>query len=145
MSIRPLGPLEANTYYSVDIDSSAIAENGAHLERAYGLLFATGIMSAPSVWGSLPFDDQEGIPSNHPIQIVFDHPMDVASVEDAIYIFPEVEYTTEWLENNFVLRIMFTDGITPGTRYSIQVYRAARSTYGISMDHTSKITFTGLE
>jgi hypothetical protein len=145
MVIRPLGPLDLNTYYSIGIDSSAIAANGAHLERDYGLQYATGIMSSPSVWGSLPFDGQEGIPSNHPIQIVFDHPMDTTSVEDALYIFPEVEYTTEWLENNFVLRIKFTDGLSPGKRYSIQIYRSAKSVYGISMGDTSKITFTGLE
>ncbi|UCC17977.1 MAG: Ig-like domain-containing protein, partial [Dehalococcoidales bacterium] len=114
-------------------------------ERDFGLQFATGIMSAPSVWGTLPFDGQEGIPSNHPIQIVFDHPMDTDSVENALYIFPEVEYTTEWLENNFVLRIQFVEGFSPGTRYSIQVYRSAMSAYGISMEDTSKITFTGLE
>ncbi|HEY94672.1 MAG TPA: hypothetical protein G4O15_07010 [Dehalococcoidia bacterium] len=145
MLIRPLGPLDANTYYSIGIDSSAVAANGAHLARDYGLKYATGIMSAPSVWGSLPFDGQEGVPSNHPIQIVFDHPMDTASVENALYIFPDVEYTTEWLENNFVLRIKFVDGLTPGIRYSIQVYRSARSAYGIAMGDTSKITFTGLE
>ena len=145
MLIRPLGPLNANTYYSVDIDSSATAANGAHFDRDYGLQFATGIMAAPSVWGTLPFDGQEDIPSNHPIQIVFDHPMDTTSVEDALYIFPNVEYTTEWLENNFVLRIEFVDGFTPGTRYTIQVDGSAFSAYGISMGETSKITFTGLE
>ncbi len=140
--LRPLGPLEANTTYTVDISPRAISTTGAQLRDGHSFQFITGIVPAPGVLGTMPLDGQKGIPSNHPIQIVFDRSMDTASVEDALAISPDIDYATEWVEADMVLRIKLLTELAPPVRYTIQIDSSAASAVGIPMGVTFSISFS---
>ena len=127
----------------VDISPQAMSTTGATLIGGYSFQFITGIVPAPEVMGTMPLDGQEGIPSNHPIQIVFDRPMDTASVEDALTISPDIDYATEWVEGDFVLRIKPLTTLAAFMRYKIQLDSSATSAAGIPMGVTFSISFTG--
>ncbi|MFB0559011.1 MAG: Ig-like domain-containing protein [Dehalococcoidales bacterium] len=140
--LQPLESLEFNTTYTIDIGTEAISAEGLPLEEDFGFHFITGIVPPPHVQGTMPLNGQADIPSNHPIQIFFDWPMEPASVESALTISPVIDYTVEWLEGNFVLTIRPITTLGAYMRYKIQLDSSAMSADGIPLGVTFSIAFT---
>jgi hypothetical protein len=89
----------------------------------------------------MPFDGQTGIPPNYPIQIMFDQPMEPASVEAALTISPAIDYSTEWLEADFVLVINPTLPLPANTTYTISIKVGTLSSDGVMNQQGHDYTF----
>lgn len=143
--VQPLEPIELNTTYTVEIHTEAVSADGVPLEKSYSFSFITGIVPPPHVPGTMPLDGQADIPSNHPIQIVFDWPMEATSVEAALVVSPAMDYTTTWLEANFVLLIEPTTPLEANTRYTFEISTEAMSADGLPLEEGYSFSFTTSE
>ena len=141
--LQPLEPMEADTTYSVTIDAGARSADGIALGKDFSFEFITGFLPAPHVVGTMPLDGQDNITSDYPIHIVFDWPMDPASVEAALTITPAFGYTTEWSEGNFVMTIKPLTTLAAFMRYKIQIDAGATSADGLPIGVTFSLSFTG--
>lgn len=140
--IQSHAPLEANTVYSVIIGTDAVSGDGVPLQEKYHFSFTTGIMNLPRVLGTLPNSAQGNIPSNHPIQIVFDRSMDTQSAEALLSISPNFEYTTTWFEADMVLQINPVAPLLANTTYTITIPRGALSSFGLPLEKAYEFSFT---
>ncbi len=135
-------PLAVNTDYEVTVGPLAQSADGVPLGEGYRFGFNTGIMNLPQVLGTLPYTGQVGIPSNHPLQIVFDRSMDTASVEDLIEVSPYFEYQTSWFEADMVLEINPLSPLPVDTYFTITVNHGVRSSFGLPMEDGFVFSFT---
>ena len=135
-------PLTSDTWYTVGIGAGAESEPGVALGAPFELRFLTGIHGVPRVLGSVPANAQEGIPANHPVRIVFDRPMDAASVESALAIAPAFAHARIWLEAGFVLWIEPLFSLAFSVEYTVSIGAAAESTFGIPMESPWSFSFT---
>jgi hypothetical protein len=133
MIIHPHAPLDDNTTYSVTLGSSALSADGTALNEELEFSFTSTLRNPPVVLGSMPDSGQTGIPSNYPIQIVFDRSMDTQSVEAVLGISPNIEYVTTWYEANMVLEITPTADLPAGTIFTVTIGLGALSNYDIPM------------
>jgi len=140
--LQPFEPLDFDTTFTVGIGTGATSVDGLPMKESYNFSFFTGIHGKPAVLGSMPFDGQTGIPSNYPIQIVFDRPMDPASVEAALTISPAIEYTTSWYEANFILEIQPAAPLETGTTYTFAVGDGAISSFEQPLEKSFSSSFT---
>jgi hypothetical protein len=140
--VQSHAPLEVNTVYSVIIAEGAVSGDGIPLGEEYKFSFTTGIMNLPRVLGTMPFSGQANIPSNHPIQIVFDRSMDTKSVEDLLKVSPSFEYTTSWFEADMVLNIKPVAALPGNTTYTITVGAGALSSFGLPIEHNYEFSFS---
>jgi len=147
MVIQPVISMDFNTTYSVEIGPGAKSADGLFLDNAFELQFITGLVPAPEVADTLPFNGQEDIPGVYPILIAFSWPMDPDSVEEALLISPDFEYDLEWSEANFVMEIIplmdpESDVLQGLTEYNITIDQGARSTDGLPLEESYSFTFT---
>ena len=139
--LHPLAPLGNNAAYTVDIGTEAMSAGGLPLAEGHRFSFITGILPTPHVLGTLPLDGQVDVPPNHPIRIVFDWPMEPASVEATLEVSPGVEYSTTWLEANFVLLIETTEPLATKTIYIFEIGTTAMSTDGLPLEEGFRFSF----
>ncbi len=128
--IQPLQPLLSDQAYQVEIAAGVESASGVPLPEPFRLGFFTGIHGLAWALGSLPPDGQTEIPANHPIEVVFNRPMDTASVENALRIDPPIEFVPLWFETGYVLQIEPVYSLEPGTTYSITIDDSAVTTFG---------------
>ncbi|RLC63857.1 MAG: hypothetical protein DRI01_04420, partial [Chloroflexi bacterium] len=140
--LQPLAPLDNDTAFTVNIGAEALSTGGMPLAADYSFSFFTGMHETPRVLGTLPLDGQADIPSNHPIQIIFDQPMDTASIEAALKVSPAMDYTTTWLEANFVLMLEPVTTLAVDTGYTISIGDEAISTFGMPLAKDYSFSFT---
>ena len=143
--LQPLAPIEFNTTYTVYVGTEAMSADGLPLEESYSFSFITGIVPTPQVLGTMPLDGQGDIPSNHPIQIVFDWPMEPTSAGAALVVSPAMDYTTMWLEANFVLLIEPTMPLEASTTYTFKISSGAMSADGLPLEEGYSFSFTTKE
>jgi len=137
-----LEPLGNDTAYTVGIGTEAMSADYIPLEESYRFSFFTGIHGAPHVLGTLPENGQADIPSNHPIQIVFDRPMNPAPVEAALEVSPNMDYSTTWLEANFVLLLEPLAPLAANKTYTFEIGTEAVSIVGLPMEEDFSFSFT---
>ncbi len=140
--IQSHAPLDVNTDYSVRISTNAASANGVSLGEEKQFAFTTGIMNLPEVLGTMPESGQGSIPSNHPIQIVFDRSMDVESVEALLSTSPGFDYNTSWFEADMVLQIEPVAPLLDSTTYTITIDAGALSSFGLPLANDYEFTFT---
>ncbi|MEE8470752.1 MAG: Ig-like domain-containing protein, partial [Dehalococcoidia bacterium] len=140
--IQSHAPLDVNTDYSVRISTNAASANGVSLGEEKQFAFTTGIMNLPEVLGTMPESGQGSIPSNHPIQIVFDRSMDVESVEALLNTSPGFDYNTRWYEADMVLQIEPVAPLLDSTTYTITIDAGALSSFGLPLANDYEFTFT---
>jgi hypothetical protein len=135
-------PLEANTRYTVTLDDSAMSANSVPLDEEYQFSFTPVIMYLPNVLGTMPEAGMVNIPSNYPIQIVFDSSMDKRSVEALLSVFPDFDYDTNWFEADMVLQIEPTSTLKANTTYTINIGAGALSSSGLPLQNDYESSFT---
>jgi len=143
--LQPLSPLESNMNYEVEIHASALSADMIPLAEGYSFSFITGIVRPPRVMGTFPENGQIDIPSNHPIQIVFDRSMDRASVEAALEVSPAMDYSTAWHEADFVLRIEPLAPLAANTTYTFKISTEATSAAGLPLVEIFSFSFATSE
>ncbi|MBA7644493.1 hypothetical protein ES703_52237 [subsurface metagenome] len=141
-TIQSHAPLDVNTDYSVTIGTGVMSGNGVPLEKKFQFGFTTGIMNLPQVLGTLPDSGQENIPSNHPIQIVFDRSMDIESVEALLNVSPNFEYSTDWFEAEMVLEIKPVSPLPANTTYTITIGAGVLSSFSLPLEDDYGFSFT---
>jgi hypothetical protein len=147
LTIQSCEPLDYNTAFTVTIGEEAMSADGIYLAEEYEFGFATFIMNQPRVLGSFPASGAS-IPSNHPLQIMFDRPMEPQSVEERISItHPGFQYTTSWHDANMVLQIESIEPLPAGfdISYTISLDAGAQSRFGLPMEDGFKFTFAVVE
>jgi WD40 repeat protein len=82
-------PLAFGTTYSVTLGVGATDTDGAHLAAPYVVRFTT-VAAGVEVLSSAPADGVSGVSVRGPIAVLFDAPIDPASVDNAIEITPPV-------------------------------------------------------
>ena len=83
LTITPDDPLEADTTYRVEIDTTATDLAGTALDEPLEMAFTTA-RTGLDVAQLIPADGVEGIAPSTPIAITFDRPLDTESVDDAV-------------------------------------------------------------
>lgn len=99
----------------------------------------------PSVSSSVPVSDQNW-PIYQPVRIEFNKPMDHASVEANLQIFPPGERTRiplSWDDNTLVLGSSTSESalLLPDTTYQVVVLGTARDSYGHALGNTFSLSF----
>jgi len=140
--IQSHNPLDSNTDFTVTIDDDAVSSNGVPMANDYSFSFNTAMMNLPTVMGSMPDSGQANIPSNYPIQIVFDRSMDRGSVEGLLKTSPSFSYDTKWFEANMVLEIVPTEPMVANTTYIISIDAGALSSFDLPMTSDFEFHFT---
>jgi uncharacterized protein YfaS (alpha-2-macroglobulin family) len=77
-----------------------------------------------------------------PIQLVFDQPMDQASVEDAFVIQPAISGTFEWVTDRMVQFKPGGEGFERATKYTVTLEDDAESAEGLAMKAEILFRFT---
>ncbi len=140
--LQPLQPLDFNTVYTVAVGSSAASAEGIPMTQSRGFAFITGVEDPPAVMGTLPFDGQTDIPSNHPIEIAFDRPMNTDSMEASLTVTPTLDYTAAWREADFVLTIEPTAPPAGAASYTFTLETGAMSAVGLPLETDFSFSFT---
>jgi uncharacterized protein YfaS (alpha-2-macroglobulin family) len=81
-------------------------------------------------------------PLDAPVQLVFDQPMDAASVERAFTIEPSVAGDFEWPSPRLVQFQPTRGGLDRATRYTVALEKDARSEAGLTMETSVQFHFT---
>jgi outer membrane protein assembly factor BamB len=76
------------------------------------------------------------------IKIVFSKPMNITSVEAALEVSPNINYTLSWNFNNTVLIIRVKDILAYNTTYRITIDKSAKDAWGNNLNDTYKLVFT---
>ncbi|MBO9308272.1 MAG: Ig-like domain-containing protein, partial [Chloroflexi bacterium] len=102
-------------------------------------LHAQTDLGAPRVVASAPAQREIASPTSI-VQIVFDQPMDRASVESAFVIDPPVNGALRWTDDQ---TMTFTPAspLPRGTLYTVQIGTAARSARGIALEERFRLNF----
>ena len=140
-TIQSHAPFDANTKYTVKLDTNAESSDGIPLSEELEFSFIPTLMNSPDVLGTMPDSGQGNIPFNHPIQIVFDRSMDTQSVEDLLGISPELEYVTNWYDADMVLEITPLATLPSDTTFTITVGAGAVSSFGLPLAEDYTFTF----
>ncbi len=90
-------PLAFGTGYTVTVGSAAADTDGSHLAAPYSGAFTT-VAAGLGVDAVVPADGVAGIGVRTPIAVMFDGPIDPASVDGAIRITPEIGGETRIVE-----------------------------------------------
>ena len=80
--------------------------------------------------------------NNSEIIIKFSKPMNRSSVESALSVSTNVEYTLEWNNDSTELKIIFKDKLDYNTTYNITIDPTAKDIYGNYLSSPFKLFFT---
>ncbi|MFC2062651.1 Ig-like domain-containing protein [Chloroflexota bacterium] len=141
-TIQSHAPLDANTKYTVTLNTNAKSADGIPLANELEFSFIPTLMNSPALLGTMPYSGQGNIPSNHPIQIVFDRSMDTQSVEDLLDISPNLEYTTNWYDADMVLEIVPLATLPANTTFTITIGAGVLSSFGLPLAEYYTFTFS---
>ncbi|NTV65537.1 MAG: Ig-like domain-containing protein, partial [Oscillochloris sp.] len=160
--ISPTAPLSPATRYTASISAGLSDPTGGMLRDPFSWSFSTVV---PLVYGSLPADGGPFVSPRDPLSLVFNQPMDLASLSEAVKLLdsngvsvpgrlavaaqPAAVYYKDEQSNDSVLRTGFTVAFTPaaplgrGQIYSLVVSSDARSSAGnASLAQAYAATFT---
>ncbi len=118
---RPDPALAGGTTYTVTVEAGLTAVDGATLENPFSWTFTT---VNPAIVETIPADLASGISLDESIQVVFNQPMDRASVESGFYVRPQgqttgtVEGSFEWSEDSTGFRFTPSDNLNLDTLYT---------------------------
>ena len=118
---RPDPALAGGTTYTVTVEAGLTAVDGATLENPFSWTFTT---VNPAIVETIPADLASGISLDESIQVVFNQPMDRASVEASFYVRPQgqttgtVEGSFEWSEDSTGFRFTPSDNLNLDTLYT---------------------------
>ena len=135
------------------LDTAFVASVGASVRDAAGNQMQDGAQLAfttvgnPTVVASQPEADAEDVPLDAAIVLQFSTLMDTASVEEALTVTPDIEYTVSWSGERLTLTP--ADPLAEGTRYGLRVAAGARDSAGSPLDEPFALAFrtvqSGLE
>ncbi|HET9878695.1 MAG TPA: Ig-like domain-containing protein [Candidatus Limnocylindria bacterium] len=152
LTVMPDGPMEPDTTYRLEIDTTATDLAGTALDEALELAFTTA-RAGLDVVTVVPADGVEGIAVTTSIAIVFDRPLDPASVdEEQLAITPELAGSLDVLPlpgaaglaetGERLLRFTPSGPLPVNTTYEVALAPGLRSTGGGELTEPIAWTFT---
>ncbi len=121
---HPDPALQGGTTYSVTVDASLTAVDGAQLSGAYSWSFTT---VTPTISEVVPRDGASGVALDRSLQVRFNQPMDQASVEASFSLHEQgqpasskVAGTFDWSGDGAGFRFIPDADLRIGTRYSAE-------------------------
>ncbi|HEX8599232.1 MAG TPA: MG2 domain-containing protein [Chloroflexia bacterium] len=100
-----------------------------------------GSLAVPNPVHMLPAAGSANVPTGSPLQMLFDQPMDRASVEGALSIDPPLAGTFEWSADNEVSFVPLQPGLLRGVAYTAVLSPSARSTSGTPIEKPLQWSF----
>ncbi len=113
--VTPKQTLQDRTVYNLKINSAYINSRGLTVERDYSWAFQ--VKDRFKIYGTLPRDQVDGVPTNMGIEIYFSHE-GYHNFEKHVSIVPAVKYKFEKHGRTLVL---VPDQLQPGTVYTVTV------------------------
>jgi hypothetical protein len=156
LEIVPDEPLAANTEYTVAIGADAADVAGVALEDETRITFRT-VAPGLAVASMVPADEVDGIALRTTIAVVFDRPIDPATLDpDLLVVEPEVAGTLEVVplpgeegdgddesdEPGRVLRFTPSGPLPPNTTFSVELLPGLEATSGGGLAAPVSWTFT---
>lgn len=151
LEIVPTEPLRPGLEYQVSLRADATDVAGVALGEPIAVTFRT-IAPGLAIDTLVPADGIDGIAPTSPIAIIFDRPIDPASVsDDLLSITPEVAGTLEVValpgdggadDDGRVLRFTPSGPLAPNTTFDVEITNAMTSTTGGTMAAPAAWTFT---
>ena len=117
--------IEAENYYSEEVEVSINSLDFTFEDVSL-------LSSAPPIVDVLHYDEETGIMPGQNLTIEFSRDMNRTSVEDAITISPEVDYTTSW-QNDRIIRIR-TENFEFESEYSLTISDSAVDQFDHQLD-----------
>ena len=147
LCFTPDAPLQEGTGYTVTIFKSAMSQEAVQMENDYSFSLTTesaAPQEAPQVVQTYPKDGEADVPTSVIIKISFNVPMDEASVKGAFQMMDEfgtpVPGQLFWNSSQDL-------GFTPdqllslGTKYTVTIFKSAKSQEGVPMENDYSFSF----
>jgi Bacterial Ig-like domain len=152
LEIVPLQPLEPSRDYEVSIGADAADAAGVTLEEPVSIAFRT-VSPGLAVETIVPADGVDGIAPTSPIAVIFDRPIDPASVSgDQLTVSPDVAGTLDVVAlpgdpldedgAGSLLRFTPSGPMPPNTTFEIELAAGPATTTGETMAEPLTWTFT---
>jgi hypothetical protein len=152
LEIVPTAPLSADREYEVTIAAAAADVAGVELGEAVTIRFRT-VSPGLAIQALVPADDVDGIALATPIAMIFDRPIDPATVDDeSLTITPEVAGNLEVVAvpgdpasddgSGRVLRFTPSGPLPPTTTFQVDLGPGVTSTEGGGLAGPTSWTFT---
>jgi hypothetical protein len=136
----PASRLEANTEYTITIDTSATDLAGNRMKNRFTLNF-TSAPPNPKVIDTSPKNGTMNVPVNTEIVITFDLEMDRSATEQAISSNPSINGTFTWNNASTVVTWRPNSDLAPNRKYTITVSTGAKSSAGKPLLHAYVFDF----
>lgn len=152
LEIVPIAPLGADREYEVTIAATAADAAGVELGEAVTIRFRT-VSPGLAIEAIVPADDVDGIALGTPIAVIFDRPIDPATVDDeSLTITPDVAGTLEVVAapgdpatddgSGRVLRFTPSGPLAPTTTFQVDLGPGVASPEGGGLAGPTSWTFT---
>jgi hypothetical protein len=96
----------------------------------------------PGIGQTTPENGLIGTPTDGEIKIAFDIPTDTKSVEDAITIYPPIDFVSIWSEGNTILTLKPLEALEYNTTHTVVIGIGAMSALGFHLKERYKFSFT---
>jgi Bacterial Ig-like domain/WD40-like Beta Propeller Repeat len=152
LEIVPDGPLEPDTEYRIEIAEAATDVAGVPLVDTVRIAFRT-VDSALEVATLVPSDGIDGVAAVSPIAVLFNEPIDPATVEDGMLtIAPEIAGTLEVValsgdpesEDGAGRALVFTpsEALPPNTTFDVALAPGIATPEGVTLGMATAWSFT---
>jgi len=111
---------------------------GEQLEEKY----ITEPGEPPKMVGVWPENGQAGVDPGERVIMVFDQPMEPASVAENLVIYPHADAGVSWLDGNFIFMLESSENFDTGTAYTIFLEPGAESEAGLFLEPGYEFSFS---
>ncbi len=125
LTIKSKEKFKIASYYNLNLETSAKAEDGGNLKEGLTVQFST--VSLPSVVNVYPAEDSEGS-FNSAITISYASPMDFDSLKGRVIISPPIPEDSNWNYNTYDKSLTIF-GLEPATDYVVRILPGMRDPY----------------
>ncbi|MFN4182985.1 MAG: Ig-like domain-containing protein, partial [bacterium] len=108
----------------------------------FGTSLPIGDKYPPLLAFSFPNNDSREVSLSQPIVLIFTEPMDQASTESAISLYPQLRVRFEWSLTREIVTLFHETPFLPSTRYTLRISPGARDLAGNPLRYPMEIRFT---
>ena len=144
IKIIPVNGWIADTTFSITISKSLKEFNGANLRNDTTITFTTPPLQ---IIETFPLDGQHFVDTSSSIRIKPNYLLDQGTIQNAVSISPEVNYSLHTTTNNgqTIFYLLQEETFAPGTNYTVTINKSLTDIYGVPMKKDYSFSFTTKE
>jgi hypothetical protein len=123
--------------YDIEVYAEDMAGNNISVALTFNL-----DSTSPSVTGTYPIDDKDGVLTNTSIWVKFSEVMNETSVSNAISISPSVLFTLDWSLDHLSLILTPLSNLANATKYTVRINTTAKDLAGNTLLNDLVFSFT---